>query len=141
MLTVGNLDLEAGTIRYYRVKTDVWQMDLLTPDTYQALRRYLPLMPQAQDAFLLRKALKNGKLGTAGITPRTVSRIVTQHGAQYGIEGLSAHDCRHSFATRAVDANNTLMAIMDAGGWKTPMMVQRYADDKVIANDGLTLKS
>jgi integrase len=106
-VTVGNVDMIAGTIRFYRIKTDTWQTDTLTPDTYKALQAYLPYLPEAHEK-LLRQSLKGGKLGAAGISSRTVSRIVTEHGARHGLKGLSAHDCRHSWATRARDAETPL---------------------------------
>ena len=140
-VTVGNVDMEAGTIRFYRVKTDVWQTDTLTPDTYKALQAYLPYLPTLPGEKLLRRSVKGGKLGSPGISSRSVSRIVTQQGKRHGIRGLSAHDCRHSWATRARDAETSLMEMMSGGGWKTPTMVKRYTDDREIANEAVKLNS
>jgi len=139
-VTVGNVDMVNGTIRFYRIKTDTWQTDTLTPDTYKALQAYLPFLPETHEK-LLSQSLKGGKLGTAGISARTVSRIVTAHGARHGLKGLSAHDCRHSWATRARDAETPLMDIMSGGGWKTPTMVKRYTDEHEIANEAVKLSS
>jgi len=37
------------------------------------------------------------------------------------------HDCRHTFASRLAMLGTDLYTVQRAGGWKTPMMVQRYA--------------
>jgi integrase len=128
-------------VRFYRIKTDSWQTDKMTPDTYKAIQAYLEHMPLMASQKLLRRSVKGGKLGTPGISSRTVSRIVNQHGKRHGVKGLSAHDCRHSWATRARDAETPLMDIMSGGGWKTPTMVKRYTDERDIANEAVKLSS
>ena len=37
------------------------------------------------------------------------------------------HDCRHTFASRLAMAGVDLYTVQRAGGWKTQVMVQRYA--------------
>src|SRR6266496_1519843 len=37
------------------------------------------------------------------------------------------HDCRHTFTSRLAMAGVDLYTIQRAGGWKTQVMVQRYA--------------
>jgi integrase len=140
-MTVGNVNMEAGTIRFYRIKTDTWQTDNMTADTYKAMKAYLEYMPLMANEKLIRRSVRGQNLGKPGISSRTVSRIVTEHGKRHGIKGLSAHDCRHSWATRARDAETPLMDIMSGGGWKTPMMVKRYTDERDIANEAVKLSS
>jgi integrase len=43
------------------------------------------------------------------------------------IPNFRFHDCRHTFASRLAMAEVDLYAIQRAGGWKTQVMVQRYA--------------
>lgn len=140
-LTVGNVDMANGTIRFYRIKTDSWQTDKMTTDTYKAMLAYKEYMPLMAASKLIRQSFKGGKLGAPGISSRTVSRIVNEHGVRHGVSGLSAHDCRHSWATRARDAETPLMDIMSGGGWKTPTMVKRYTDERDIANEAVKLSS
>jgi integrase len=140
-VTVGNVDMVNGTIHFYRIKTDSWQTDTMTPDIYKAVQAYLQHMPLMQADKLLRPSKKNRELGKGGISARTVSRIVNEQGARHGVSGLSSHDCRHSWATRARDAETPLMDIMSGGGWKTPTMVKRYTDEREIANEAVKLSS
>jgi integrase len=44
-----------------------------------------------------------------------------------GIEDFRFHDLRHTFASRLVMAGENLYTVQRAGGWKTAIMVQRYA--------------
>jgi len=44
-----------------------------------------------------------------------------------GIEDFRFHDLRHTFASRLAMAGVDLYTIQRAGGWKTAIMVQRYA--------------
>ena len=37
------------------------------------------------------------------------------------------HDCRHTFASRLAMSGVDLYTVQRAGGWKTQVMVQRYA--------------
>ena len=37
------------------------------------------------------------------------------------------HDCRHTFASRLAMLGTDLYTVQRAGGWKTQVMVQRYA--------------
>ena len=60
-------------------------------------------------------------------------------GERLGVEQLSAHDGRHTWATLAIKAGTDLKALQDAGGWKSPYMPLRYAEAAKIANDGVKL--
>lgn len=44
-----------------------------------------------------------------------------------GVEDLRFHDLRHSWACRLLDAGATLAQLMIQGGWRSPVMVARYA--------------
>ncbi len=43
-----------------------------------------------------------------------------------GINHLTPHDCRHTWATWHYAANRDLRALMELGGWKSEAMVMRY---------------
>lgn len=44
-----------------------------------------------------------------------------------GIEGFRWHDLRHTWASWHAQKGTPLFAIQEAGGWKSPQMVRRYA--------------
>jgi integrase len=48
-----------------------------------------------------------------------------------GIDGFSAHGCRHTWATWHYAANRDVSALMRLGGWKTVSMVMRYVHANV----------
>ena len=56
-----------------------------------------------------------------------------------GIEGLSAHDCRHYWATQAARNGTPIDRLQDAGGWSSVAMPMRYIEKAKIANDGVKL--
>lgn len=59
-----------------------------------------------------------------------------------GIERVSMHDGRHSFATETLsDPNISLADVMDAAGWKTTAMPMIYRQRNKIANANITLES
>lgn len=139
-LKVGNIDLDKGLMRFYRQKVDKWQTHKLTADTLRALRVYMAFDAVVMlDSPLLRAAKKNGELAGAGITARTITRIVQEAGKSIGKANLSAHDCRHSWASRAAGAGSSPFALQEAGGWNSLAMPRRYVDEKAIANEDIKL--
>jgi integrase len=131
------IDLKRGRITFYREKVDKLQTHKLTADTFRAASDYL-----ARDApaagTLLRGSRKNGTLnGPMGA--RNITRRVRVLGEALGISGLSAHDCRHYWATRAMERGTDVKTLQEAGGWNSPAMPLRYAAAAEIANDGVKL--
>ena len=47
--------------------------------------------------------------------------------ARAGIKDFTPHDCRHTWATWHYAANRDLGKLMELGGWKSVVMVMRYA--------------
>ncbi len=137
-LTVGAFDLKAGELRFYREKVDKVQTHRLSPDALEAARAYL-----AQDAPaigpLLRGSRKGGKLTEAGMTARRISARVRTLGRAVGLRRLSAHDCRHFWATQAARSGTQVDRLQDAGGWASPAMPLRYVEAAAIANEGVKL--
>ena len=137
-LAVGNLDLKAQELRFYRPKVNKVQTHELTPDTLQAARAYLN-----QDALpigaLMRGSRKDGRLHEAGMSTRNLSERIRVLGEKAGIEGLSAHDGRHTWATLAARNKTPIDRLQDAGGWSSPAMPLRYVEAARIANEGVRL--
>jgi integrase len=133
-------NLTEGTFRFYRPKVDKVQTHRMTADTLRALAAYLESDASIPGALLFRRSRKGGKLTDAGVTERNLSGRVRTLGQRIGIENLSAHDCRHSWATRAVAGGTDAFALRDAGGWSSLAMPSRYVEAARIANEKVTLK-
>jgi len=73
-------------------------------------------------------------LAEAGLNPGDVSEVVEAW------RGLSAHDCRHTWATLATRSGTPLDRLQDAGGWASPTMPLRYIEVAKIANQGVRLE-
>ena len=82
---------------------------------------------------------KNGTLTESGMNRHAISKRVRKLGEDIGIDGLSAHDCRHYWATQAVHKGTDIIALRDAGGWSSLAMPSRYVEAGIIANSGVKL--
>jgi integrase len=137
-LEVENFDLKAGTMTFQRPKVDLCQTHRLTPNTLKAAKAYIK-----KNAFksgpLLRKSNKSGSLNAAGMTERAITGRVEHLGTLIGVEGLSAHDGRHHWATMAARNGTPIDRLQDAGGWSSPAMPLRYVERAYIANEGIIL--
>jgi integrase len=138
-LTVSNFDLKQGVMTFYRPKVDKVQTHTLTEDTRQALEAYLELDALAVGP-LLRESRKDGRLHGAGVNERNITERVKVLGAAIGVKGLSAHDCRHYWATQAARAGTPIDRLQDAGGWSSAAMPLRYIEAARIANVGVRLR-
>lgn len=135
-LPVQSLNLADGLLTFYREKVDLVQTHSLTKDTLLAAMRYLEACTPL-DRLLLgsrKNGTLYGKMGNRAITAR-----VQALGKRLGIVGLSAHDCRHYWATSAIRGETDIKTLQDAGGWSSPAMPLRYAESSTIANKGVKL--
>lgn len=137
-LTVADVDLKAGELKFWREKVQKQQRHQLTRDTVAALKLYLATDRLDSDA-LLRSSNKSGKLTPGAMSVRAINARVGVLGATIGIDGLSPHDCRHYWATRAIQKGTDPFALLQAGGWNSMSTVKRYVDENEIANDGVVL--
>lgn len=129
-LKVEEVHLPEGTIIFYREKVDMTQTHRLTPETIAALNSY---MPSVQGPYLFQ-----GYRGKP-ISTRRINKLVAQLGTSIGLPTLSPHDCRHYWATVAVRNGTDIKALQTAGGWRSPHMPLRYAEENEIANEGVKL--
>ena len=136
-LTVANVDLKAGELTFYRPKVDVLQTHDLK-DLQRPMAAYLE-----HDALaigpLLRASRKGGDLTHAGMTTRAITDRVRVLGEEIAVDGLSAHDLRHTWATWAARSGTPIDRLQDAGGWASPSMPLRYVEAAKIANEGVIL--
>jgi len=138
-LTVANVNLAEGTLSFYRPKVTKEQTHRLTNGLLRALRSYMTSDAPAIGP-LLRASRKSGELAAAGMSERAITDRVRELGERVGIMGLSAHDCRHYWATRAARNGTPIDRLQDAGGWSSPAMPLRYVEAAAIANEGVNVE-
>src|SRR6266700_3759130 len=119
--------LRSRLLTFYRPKVDEPQTDRMTDDTLVAARAYLATLPAKQESLF--------DLALISIQER-----VRTLGELAGIQGLSPHDCRHSWASRAASHGTPLDRLKQAGGWSNIQTPLRYIKDSAIANDGVILE-
>ncbi|MBN1975952.1 MAG: site-specific integrase [Anaerolineae bacterium] len=137
-LTVGDVDIKAGELRVYRPKVDVEQTHALINGLQAALTAYLEHDAPPLGA-LLRSSRRGGELAGVGMGERAITERVRYLGERVGIEGLSAHDLRHTWATQAARNGTALDRLQDAGGWASLAMPARYVEAARVANEGVRL--
>lgn len=138
LLKVTDFDLKRGTFTFYRPKVDKTQTHKLTTDAARAVAAWIASGDAPAMGQLLRGSRKGGKL-TGGMSERAVSDRVCVLGEAVGLEGLSSHDCRHYWATRAASQGTDPFALRDAGGWSSLAMPSRYVEAAAIANERVKL--
>jgi site-specific recombinase XerD len=142
-LTVGGVNLTEGTITFNRPKVKKVQTHDMSTDLLKAIKAYAQYMPLSNDAPLLRtsKKSKTGELTNKAMATRTITKRVNTLAAQRGVKGVSAHDCRHYWATQNAvlvnDGKLSLLRLQEAGGWNSFVMPRRYIEAAEIANKGM----
>lgn len=139
ILTRSNFDLKAGTFTFKRPKVSIEQTHELTKATRRAAIAYLSQDAPAE-GILWRKSHKGTSHLSGQLSAISAERALTKRvellGRKAGIDGLSAHDCRHFWATFEARNNTPVNRLMDAGGWSSPAMPLRYIEAAHIANEG-----
>ena len=138
-LQVTDVNLAEQVLRFYRAKVDKEQTHRLTLSSIQALRAWIEHGDCLSTGPLLRGSRKGGELTKAGMSERAITERVRVLGEAAGVVGLSAHDCRHYWATRAAQQGTDPFALQEAGGWSSLAMPRRYVEDAKIANEGVRL--
>ena len=139
-LSVQDIDLGDMTLRFYRPKVSKEQVHRLSEATRKALQACIAAGELDANGLLLRRSKKNEELGEAGMTERDITGRVHFLGEKLGIAGLSAHDCRHFWATSAARHGTDPFSLQEAGGWSSLAMPRRYIEENKIANDGVKLE-
>lgn len=141
-LKVSDFNLSDGLLTFYRPKVDKVQTHTLSKDTRLMLTAYINGgdCPEGAESPLLRSSNKSGKLTKPGMSERAITKRVNELGLIWGIQNLSAHDGRHSWATRAARNGTDPFALQEAGGWNSLAMPRRYVEEAQIANEGVKLE-
>jgi len=145
ILKVEDFDLKEGILNFYRPKGNKNQKHRLSADTLHALRCYANYGDMPSSGLLLRSSIKDkddNKLGKQGMTTRAITDRVRVLGEKLvqGLPGLSAHDCRHYWATQAARHGTDPFVLQEAGGWSSLAMPRRYVEDNNISNEGVILE-
>ncbi len=136
-LLVSAFDLRAATFTFHRPKVDKVQTHKLTTDTLRAASAYFASDAPALGPLLM-GSRKSGRLeGT--MSERAIIDRVRVLGEAIGVQGLSPHDCRHYWATRAARQKTDPFALQEAGGWNSLAMPRRYIEEAQIANENVKL--
>ena len=139
ILTRQNFDLKAGTFTFKRPKVSIEQTHELTKDARRAAIAYINQDAPAEGILWRRSCKGTSKLAgklSAKSAERALTKRVELLGRKAGIEGLSAHDCRHFWATFEARNGTPVDRLKDAGGWSSPAMPLRYIEAAHIANEG-----
>ncbi len=139
ILTRQNFDLKSGIFVFQRPKVSIEQTHELTKDTRRAASAYFK-HDAPNEGVLWRRSCKGTSKLSGQLSARSAERALTKRvellGRRAGIESLSAHDCRHFWATYEARNNTPVDRLMDAGGWSSPAMPLRYIEAAHIANEG-----
>jgi integrase len=139
-LSVKDFDLSEGIMRFYRPKVSKEQVHQLSESTRQALQSCMDAGELIQNGLLMRRSKKNEELADAGMSERAITGRVGFLGEKLGIFDLSAHDCRHYWATSAARHGTDPFSLQEAGGWSSLAMPRRYVENNDIANKGVKLE-
>lgn len=135
-LRLAHVNRAEKTLVFYREKVYKTQTHTLSHDTFQALMRYLEVVTPTDK--LLVGSRKGGKM-IGGMSKQAITDRVRVLGEAIGVEGLSAHDCRHYWSTSVVKGGTDVKTLQDAGGWSNPIIPLRYVESNKIANKGVKL--
>jgi integrase len=135
-LTTANVDMINRTLTFKTQKTNCDMRLQMTGDVYRAFREYFAMWQPIQGGTIW-TGVNKSDVPSGSFSKRAAQKMITEAAAKYGIENFSAHDCRHAWTDKALDAGNDVVTIQHAGGWKNLTMVSYYASKKEISNAGL----
>lgn len=96
--------------------------------TSLALGRYLRARAKDRNNHL--EGLWLGEKGKGGLTSNGVAQMLRRRGREIGVEGLHAHQFRHTAAHRWLSEGGGETDLMRIMGWKSPQMLRRYGASK-----------
>lgn len=137
MLAITDIDLRGGFLYVDRPKVGLEDhKHKMSTDTLIALRNWIESGDCPAMGPILRASRKGGALTAQGMTEISITRRVGHLGQEIGIDGLSAHDCRHYWASYWADKVSVLR-LQEAGGWASLEMPRRYVKRAEVANEGM----
>lgn len=139
-LQVGDVNLEDGTLHFYREKSKEYQTIQLSADTMRALLLCYQNGDLLRSGSLLRASRKGKHLDGSRISRTAIAgRIATLSVSALGVR-LSPHDLRHTWATyMAHTYPEKREQIKQAAGWKSDVMLNYYVRPSKIANESINV--
>lgn len=139
MLKIEDFNIDAGEVTFYRPKVDKEQTHSLDKNgLLEATRQYLELDAPNSGPLLRASNRQGGLEDDSRMSERAITGTVQYLGKQLGIESLSAHDLRHTWATQAAK-RTAIDKVMEAEGWNSPALPLGYIAAARIANIGVIL--
>ncbi|MGN6607778.1 MAG: tyrosine-type recombinase/integrase [Jatrophihabitans sp.] len=126
-LTVDDVDFDAGVCHVVG-KGRRGRALPFGQTTALALGRYLRSRAKDRQAHL--PGLWLGEKGKGAMLSNGISQMLRRRGAAVGIEGLHAHQFRHTAAHSWLSAGGGETDLMRIMGWKSPQMLRRYGASK-----------
>jgi integrase len=140
LLKAGDIDLTTGEMHFYRPKVKgtphEWTTHKLMPETGRLATYYIQtlyptiLLPNGPLIVATTRLLKNGEGGHLlgeGLNRVRLSERVAWLGQQVGLaKKLSAHDCRHTCATKMARLGYSVDELMAWFGWTSAQTAMRY---------------
>jgi integrase len=131
-LNIEHINSKAGTMTFYREKTDQIETHTLKKHTLMALETYLAEEQRTSGPLFM------GNKGNR-LARRAINARVKQLGHLVGVEQLSPHDLRHFWTFDALRNGTPIDQVKSGGGWKSDSMVLRYAKRAGMANAGVKI--
>jgi len=101
LLEVADFNLKENILHFDRPKVGIDQTHTLPADLKTAVAAWLSSGDCAPFGPVLRESGKGGRLTESGMSERAITTRVLTLEKAIGVFGLSAHDCRHYWATQA----------------------------------------
>lgn len=115
------------------------QLAYISPPTYALCQEWIK-RASLEDGPVLRNVSRYGSVG-ASLYPGSIGRIYKRLASQANlspetVKNISGHSARVGAAQDMAAAGIDLIAIMQAGGWKTPGVVARYIENLDVLRGG-----
>lgn len=125
-LTVGDVDLQAGTITVWEGKGGKARVLPIVPETRKALYVYLKERETDEDESLFQS--DRGATAGGGLTRHGMRFLIRRLSKAAGIQGVrcSPHTMRHTFSMDYLDAGGNQFALMTVLGHTDTKMTSRY---------------
>ena len=130
-LDLDNIDTTKGVMTFYRSKTDTRTTVKLTAATLEAIQEHMEKDGIRQGA-LIQSVNKGDNIEgpiKSGVAINNIVKRVVRDLLEGAIE-ISAHDCRHYWATKRAEEGATALQLMKEGGWSSLNSVMIYIHDK-----------
>ena len=124
-----NLDFNTGTLRVL-TKGNVEQEKVMPKFVMEAVKEWLELRGNTTGPlfYAIRKSKIDGQrtMSMQRMTPQAIYFILTSAAEKLGLEKLSPHDMRRTFATALLESGEDLLTVRDAMGHSSVVTTQRY---------------